>query len=209
MLYRYKARFQQLAIRFARSGMTANQASLGGAICVLLSLLCLSLARSAPWLLWIHPLVLLARFVFNALDGLLAREQNTASPAGEIFNELSDVVGDTATFAVFYFLFPACRLLVVVLLISIWFCEFVAVLAKSLPGGVRRQESLGGGKPERALWLGLFSLTWAWSPASQGLVPFFLGLLTLLVVLSGLRRIACALKAAQGHQYNSETLYGK
>lgn len=105
------------------------------------------------------------------------------------------MLGDTLTFSIFYFLFPACRLLVVGLLLSIWFCEFVAVLAKSLPAGLRRQESLGGGKPERALWLGIFSLAWAWSPASEALAPFFLGLLTLLVVLSGLRRIACALVA--------------
>ena len=209
MLYRWKAHFQQLASRFAHSGMTANQASLAGALCVLLSLICLALARTTPWLLWIHPLVLLARFIFNALDGLLARKQNTASAAGEVFNELSDVIGDTLTFAVFYFLFPACRLLVVGLLLSIWFCEFVAVLAKSLPGGVRRQESLGGGKPERALWLGLFSLAWAWLPTSEHLAPLFLGLLTLLVLLSGLRRIASALQAAKGHEYTSQTLYGK
>ncbi len=209
MLYRWKAHFQQLASRFAHSGMTANQASLAGALCVLLSLVCLGLGRSTPWLLWIHPLVLLARFIFNALDGLLARKQNTASPAGEVFNELSDVLGDTLTFGVFYFLFPACQLLVVGLLLSIWFCEFVAVLGKSLPAGVRRQESLGGGKPERALWLGLFSLAWAWSPASERLAPLFLGLLTVLVVLSGLRRVACSLQAAKGHEYLSQTLYGK
>lgn len=209
MLYRWKPYFQQLAARFAHSGMTANQASLAGVLCVLLSLVCLGLGRSLPWLLVIHPLVLMARFIFNALDGLLARQQNTASPAGEIFNELSDVVGDTLTFAVFYFLFPACRLLVVGLLLSIWFCEFVAVLGKSLPAGVRRQESLGGGKPERALWLGIFSLAWAWSPASESLAPFFFGLLTVLVLLSGLRRIACALQAAKGQDYTSQTLYGK
>lgn len=209
MLYRWKAHFQKLASRFAHSGMTANQASLAGALCVLLSLVCLGLGRSMPWLLVIHPVVLLARFIFNALDGLLARQQNTASVAGEIFNELSDVVGDTLTFSIFYFLFPNSRLLVVMLLLSIWFCEFVAVLGKSLPAGVRRQESLGGGKPERALWLGIFSLAWAWSPPSEALAPFFLGLLTLLVVLSGLRRIACALQAAKGREYTSQTLYGR
>ena len=199
MLYQFKARFQQLAGRFAHAGMTANQASLGGALCILLSLVCLTVGGI---LLWIHPLVLLARFVFNALDGMLARQQKTASCAGEIFNELSDVVGDTLIFSVFYFLFPSCQPLVVGLLLSIWFCEFVAVLGKSLPGGRRRQESIGGGKPERAVWLGLFSLAWAaWPTAAQHFLPVFLGLLSLMVILSGLRRIEAAVKAAQGHNY--------
>lgn len=199
MLYQFKARFQQLAGRFAHAGMTANQASLGGALCILLSLICLTVGGI---LLWIHPFVLLARFVFNALDGMLAREQKTASCGGEIFNELSDVVGDSLIFSVFYFLFPSCQPLVIALLLSIWFCEFVAVLGKSLPGGRRRQESIGGGKPERAVWLGLYSLAWAaWPAASESHLPLFLGTLTLLVLLSGLRRIQSALKAAEGQQY--------
>ncbi|MBS2040769.1 CDP-alcohol phosphatidyltransferase family protein [bacterium] len=210
MLYRFKARFQKLAQGFAQGGMSANQASLAGAICVALSLLCLGLGRKASWLLWIHPVILLARFIFNALDGLLARQQNTASAAGEIFNELSDVGGDTLTFLAFYFLFPQNQLLVVGLLISIWFCEFVAVLGKSLPGGLRRQESVGGGKPERAVWLGLFSLAWAaWPETSERAVPLFLALLTLLVLLSGLRRIQAALHAARGQHYTSQTQYGQ
>lgn len=209
MLYQLKGRFQQVADRFATRGMTANQASAGGVACVALTVLLFGLGWRWPIFLWLNPVVIFFRFILNALDGLLARRQNTASPAGEVMNELSDVIGDTLSFGVLYFLFPAHRLPLVALLLAIWFCEFVAVLGKSLPGGARRQESLGGGKPERAVFLGLLSLIWAYRP---GWVPSFLGpylmLVLLLVVLTGLRRIHSSLSAAEGQSYTSVTQYG-
>jgi phosphatidylglycerophosphate synthase len=162
------------------------------------------------FLLWLNPLVILVRFVMNALDGLLARRQNTASSAGEVMNELSDVVGDTVCYGILYFLFPKQHLQVVGLLLSIWFCEYVAVLGKSLPGGVRRQESVGGGKPERAVWLGLLSLAWACNEEFVRLhMGLYLGLVTALIVLSGLKRIQKSLQVARGREYASTTLYGK
>ena len=210
MLYPFKGRFQQFADRFAGAGMTANWATFWGLVCVGLTLVCFYWGSRFTLLLWLNPLVLLLRFIMNALDGLLARRQNTASSAGEVMNELSDVVGDTLSYGVLYFLFPQQQLLVGILLLSIWFCEYVAVLGKSLPGGLRRQESLGGAKPERAVWLGLLSLTWACNETFvRGHIGQFLGVVTVLVVLTGLKRIHKSLQVARGQQYASLTQYGQ
>lgn len=210
MMYQLKARFQFLAEKFSSSSMTANQATAFGFLFIFLTVAGFYYASELPFLLWINPLFIFFRFVMNALDGLLARRQKTASPAGEVMNEMSDVFGDILSYGIFYFLFPEFRTQLVILLLAIWFCEFSAVLGKSLPKGHRRQESAGGGKPERALFLVLISWGWAlsksWMDQYLGAIFIFI---SALVILSGLLRIKKSLTAAKGSEYQSQTLLGR
>ncbi len=210
MLYGFKATFQKIAAVFSPRWMTANLASFFGTVFVVLVVVSFSLSHVYPHLLFLVPIFIFFRIVMNALDGLLARKQNTASAAGEIMNELLDIGGDTACYGVLYFIFPVAQLAVVTALLSFWFCEFISVLGKSLPHGHRRQESLGGGKSERAVYLSVFAIWLVLSPASaEKYLNTMLAAITTLTVATGLNRCRAAIRAAKGKSYQSATLYGQ
>jgi CDP-diacylglycerol--glycerol-3-phosphate 3-phosphatidyltransferase len=204
MLYALKARFQKFAENFAHSSLTANHATVLGAVFV-------GLTMWSFWsgFYWLVPIFLLFRLIMNALDGLLARAQGTASAAGEIMNELSDVLGDTLSYGILYFLFPETQTAVLCFVFAIWCCEFIGVMGKSLPNGRRRQESLGGGKPERAVWMGLFALALAFAPGILSYGVAFFSLLSLLVLLSAALRIRAAIRSAKNQSYTSDPQFGR
>lgn len=212
MLYSFKARFQKLAEKLAYSGMTANQASFLGFVLVGMTVLAfyfgLQGETPSPALLLV-PVFIFLRLVMNALDGMLARAQKTASAAGEILNELSDVVGDTCSYGILYFLVPTLQTWIFVFIVCIWFCEFVAVLGQALPNGRRRQESFAGGKPERAVWISLMALTIYFVPSVIGSLSILFMVLSFLAFATGLLRIRRSLADAEGKPYESRVQYGK
>jgi CDP-diacylglycerol--glycerol-3-phosphate 3-phosphatidyltransferase len=213
MLYRLKGPFQKISEKFLTSGMTAHQASGWGVIFIILICCVFYIPTSVPeysWLSGLAPLFIFLRLIMNALDGLLARRLNTASPAGEVFNELSDVIGDSLCYGFLGFAFPELFKSLIFVIVGIWFCEFVAVLGKSLPHGVRRQDSLAGGKPERAVYLGLISILMALSVDQlERKVEVILILVGILVFMTGVYRVIKALKGSKGAHYESKTLYGR
>jgi len=104
MLYLFKGRFQKIIRWIGGDWMTANMATLGGCLFVVLTSACFFHGLSgAPLLLLAVPFCLLFRLVMNALDGMLAREHGTGSVAGEIWNEALDVLGDTLCYGVLFF----------------------------------------------------------------------------------------------------------
>ncbi len=209
MLYRFKGEFQQIAARFAGTAITANHASIVGVLLFLAVAACFYFSNDIQWLLLCIPVLSLCRFIANALDGLLARAQGTATPAGEVLNELADVIGDTVSYGILLVVFPSHAVAIFVFIVSIWFCEFSGVMAKNLPNGIRGQESIGGGKPERAVFMSLYSvyLYALYESASVQLGLFLYGLSTL-VLISGIQRVICSIKRAKGAAYISHTAYG-
>lgn len=209
MLYKLKGGFQKIAAKFAGSSMTANHASVAGVLFFLGVALCFYFSSQYPWLLLCIPVLSFLRFVVNALDGLLARTQGTASPAGEVLNEISDVLGDTISYGILFFVYPAHAGAVFVFIIAIWFCELAGVMAKNLPNGVRGQESMGGAKPERAVFLSLYALYLYFSPESAtSHLSLFLYALSVLVFGSGIQRIIKSIQRSRGAGYTSHTSYG-
>lgn len=209
MLYEFKGHFQKIATAFSSSSLTANHASIAGVLLFVVIALCFYFSPEFPWLLLGIPLLSFFRFIANALDGMLARAQGTASPAGEAFNELSDVVGDTLSYGVLFFVFPAHSTAVFVFIVTIWFCEFAGIMAKNLPNGIRGQESIGGAKPERAVFLSAYAifLYFNFISATAHLSTFLYGL-SVLVFVSGIVRVIQAIKRARGEEYQSHTPYG-
>ena len=210
VLYSFKGRFQNFAERLAHFSLTANHATFGGAF--------FSAATAASFYIGLRvfscalllvPFCLFLRLIMNALDGLLARAHGNASATGEILNELSDVVGDTVCYGVLFFVFPELHGEVSGVLLAIWFAEFVGVLGKSLPGGKRRQESVAGGKPERAVLFGGFAIAYFIHPLEVQSVRLFLCLLAFLTILTGLRRIQMAIREARAKKYVSVTEFGR
>ena len=124
---------------------------------------------SCRWLLALTPVFLVLRMIMNTLDGMLAREYQTGSVAGELFNEGLDIVGDTVCYGVLLFVPGIPQLPLILFLLLTWMAEYFGVLGKSFPGGVRRHETFFGGKPDRAIWMGLMALLLFFFP---GFTPY-------------------------------------
>ncbi len=217
MLYSLKARFQILATSFAFSGMTANHASLLGWLFVFLSTIALYFgfknldptSLNSAWPLLAFPILVLFRLVFNALDGMIARANNAATPMGEVLNELGDIWGDTICYGVLFFIPFVNAFDLSLLLICCWFAEFAGLLGRALPGHIRRQESVLGGKPERSLLFCALAIACFFSPMTAMYINQFLLVLAALTFLTGLLRIYKIKKQTQGLSYQSHTLYGR
>lgn len=92
--------WKRTATALARAGVTANAISLFGMIAGLASgvLLALTAHSGAQRIFWIAGAALIQlRLLCNMLDGMVALESHTASPVGELYNEVPDRISDTAT----------------------------------------------------------------------------------------------------------------
>jgi phosphatidylglycerophosphate synthase len=180
MLYSLKNKYQILAKNFIYQGLTANQATILGWVFVLLSSSALLAGtETLPLLRLIFPILMLFRFIFNALDGLIARKNNQASAMGELVNEISDIWGDTIIFGILFFTGFVNPLYLCAFLICCWFAEFVGMLGRALPPHQRQHASLLGGKSERGLFLSLYIGASYFNPALLTSMNSFILILTL------------------------------
>ncbi len=148
-IYALKPRFQQVLSparrRLIRHGVSANQitgAGLGASALVGGAFI---LAGRLPGLLWMVPVLLLARMALNALDGLVARETGTASAGGRMFNEMADVAGDVVAYLPLAVFLPGHALWVAVVVCGGLLAEFASVI-----GGEPRRNQGPLGKSDRA-----------------------------------------------------------
>ena len=212
MLYLQKGNFQKIVRWLAGSWMTANQATFLGILCIacvaLSFYLGLTFARFR-FLLLLTPLFLVLRMAMNALDGMLAREYGTGSVAGELYNEGLDIIGDTICYGSLFFIpAPPCLSLTLFLLLT-WMAEFVGVLGKGLPGGVRRHETFLGGKPDRAIWMGLLALLLYAIPSFLPHIDRYLLFVSFFVLMTSVIRVRKILDEAKDKPYESYTWIGK
>lgn len=113
----------------------------------------LYLAPGRDWLyLVVIPLVFL-RLAFNALDGLVAEMQESADPAGETVNELSDRVNDVLILGGLLLGGPADERLMAGAIAATLLVSYVGILAKAVGGARRFDGPLG--KADRMVLLGL------------------------------------------------------
>jgi phosphatidylglycerophosphate synthase len=93
---------RQIAHTLAASGVTANSISLFGmfsAIAGGVALYGTSLPGGPARILWVLAAACAqVRLLANMFDGMVAIEQKTASPLGELFNEVPDRISDSAMF---------------------------------------------------------------------------------------------------------------
>lgn len=211
-MYFLKTYVQRYVRWIAGSWMSANMASFFGFITILLIpyLITISLRiEKFQFLLAIIPIIILFRIIFNALDGLLARERGTASILGEIINEILDVLGDTLCFIGLWLGSGASIFSLLFLITLIWIGEFISVLGKSFPRGRRRQESILGGKSERMLFLGLFCFVLYFDGSFVLYTNIFINILSFFVFLTVLKRTKSILKESDHLAYTSKTEFGK
>ena len=212
MLYLQKGNFQKVCRWMAGNWMTANQATLFGLAFVVLTSTSFYVGLTIEgfhWLLVLTPLFLVLRMAMNALDGMLSRERGTATVAGELWNEALDVIGDTLCYGSLWFVPDSPKLALTVFLILIWAAEFFGVLGKGMPGGIRRHETFLGGKPDRAVWMGLFAFLLFVYPPLWSHANIYLAVVSFFVFLTCAIRIRKILLEAKGKDYESYTWIGK
>lgn len=162
---------------FARRGVTPNQ--LTGAALLLSAAggAALWLARSRAVALAVAVL-LLVRMALNAVDGALARRTGLSSRAGEVFNEVSDVVADAVLYVPLIFVTSAPAALPLAFVLLAGWTELCGVAAKAA-GGTRRYDGPLG-KSDRALAVGAFLVACAAGVPAGRWEAWFFGALCLL-----------------------------
>ncbi len=211
MLYSFKKHFQKFANFFLVSGLTANQATFLGSFFCITIVSCFYFSLSNNLSLLLIPFLMLFKMIANALDGIIARQKNTASAAGELMNEVLDVFGDTFMFGALALYQSTSIVLLCILLVLIWSGEFVGVMGRALPGQARRHESFGGGKSERAVWISLLALALYFYPPTIQYLNIFFVLMSILVLLTAYLRYRKILQItkAKEHEYVSFTAHGR
>lgn len=138
------------------------------------------------------PVFLLLRMALNALDGMMARTYNMQSKAGEVLNELGDVISDIFIFFPLIKVFPMNIYIFLGFLFLSIINEFVGVLGKAVSG--TRQYDGPMGKSDRAFLVGLICLVgYFWSDLFQYADYIFLAAIGLLLI-STVARIYKTLK---------------
>ena len=207
-IYQLKPAFQNLLRPLVqwlfKRGVTANQVSLFAmfiSLALSIFLYLYYLNHPVNWWLLLFPLWMLIRMAFNAIDGMLAREFNQQSNLGAFYNELSDVIADTALYVcLIAFAFIHAKLLLLVAFLAI-LSEYTGVMAPLI--GQQRRYDGPMGKSDRAFWFGLMTVVIVFFPLFntnlQLLSLICNGILSLMGVLLALtiyNRIKNSLKTA-------------
>ncbi|MBO3654819.1 CDP-alcohol phosphatidyltransferase family protein [Acinetobacter bereziniae] len=207
-IYQLKPAFQNLLRPLVqwlfKRGVTANQVTLFAmfiSLALSIFLYLYYLNHPVNWLLLLFPLWMLIRMAFNAIDGMLAREFNQQSNLGAFYNELSDVIADTALYVcLIAFAFIHAKLLLLVAFLAI-LSEYTGVMAPLI--GQQRRYDGPMGKSDRAFWFSLITVVIVFFPLFntnlQLLSLICNGILSLMGVLLALtiyNRIKNSLKTA-------------
>ncbi|HVF12525.1 MAG TPA: CDP-alcohol phosphatidyltransferase family protein [Actinomycetota bacterium] len=154
-IYAIKPAFQRSLIgtrdRLVNAGVSADALTLLALLLSIAGGVCLAISDRARWTLLIVPLLAMGRITLNALDGMVAVAASTASPFGEVKNEVADRLSDIAWFTGLSFAIEpilGMTALVVVLLNS-----YIGTVSKAA-GGPRLYDGIMG-KADR---MGLLSI---------------------------------------------------
>ena len=155
MLYLVKGNFQKAIRWMAGSWMTPNEAALLGVVFVGLTALSYYLGftyDNLRFCLLLVPVFLFLRMSMNALDGLLAREHKVVGL--RTFNESRCINGCYCLGNPRLELYLSCRYGLQNFSACWYLCRG------------RRRENILSGKPDRALWMGIFSIVLFFAPST-------------------------------------------
>ncbi len=101
-VYSLKPAFQRLlrpAVGWlARHKITANKVTIAAIVISAIQGLFIVWQPTRGWPLILLPMTLVVRLALNTIDGLLAREYDSASDLGIVLNELGDLISDTVLY---------------------------------------------------------------------------------------------------------------
>jgi CDP-diacylglycerol--glycerol-3-phosphate 3-phosphatidyltransferase len=159
-IYDLKPKFQAClrpaAAWLARAGVSANAVTVAALVLSVAQGAWLALQPGAALPLLVLPVTLFVRMALNAIDGLMAKEHDLASPEGAVLNELSDVVADAALYLPFALIPGVNAALVVLVVVAGIIAEMAGALGPLINAPRRYDGPLG--KSDRALAFGLLAV---------------------------------------------------
>lgn len=198
-VYDLKPRFQSLLRPTMRGMATARMtpnvvtaAALAGSIAVGAAIP----LWHAPEALLLLPVWLFVRMALNAIDGMMARELDMASPLGAVLNELGDAISDVGLYLPLAFLDARFAWPVIAFAIGAVLTEFCGVLARAL-GATRRYDGPMG-KSDRAFVVGALALATYFYPRALGIWPLFFWICAALTAVTCVNRLTRALRELRG-----------
>jgi CDP-diacylglycerol--glycerol-3-phosphate 3-phosphatidyltransferase len=195
---RFQALLRPLSDALVRSGLRANDVTLGALLLSAAHGAWLALMPASRWPLLLLPVTLFLRMAFNAIDGMMAKEHGQASVAGAVLNELSDVIADAALYLPFALVPSLNAPLIVLVVVAGTIAEMAGALGPMI--GVSRRYEGPLGKSDRAFAFGLLAVL-----LGIGIVPglwstLYIEALLLLSVLTMLNRARNTIAEAKGRQ---------
>lgn len=204
---------QRIARGIARSGITPNQISMLGLFFGIGSGVAFAFTAHVadPWwrvLFFAGAALTQFRLACNMFDGMVAVEQDSTSPVGELYNEIPDRISDSATLIGLGYALGGLPAL-----------GYAAALLAMLTAYIRAMGKAAGGpqqfcgpmsKPQRMFTVTIAAaactfLPAAWLPTVKIVEPLGLPALALLLICAGaavasVRRLARAAKSLRGGQ---------
>lgn len=196
-IYALKPRFQALLRPLVRlifsAGITANQVTVSA--CLISVILGLTLAwYPEPAFYLLIPFWMFLRMVFNAIDGMLARDFGQKSSLGAYLNELTDVISDACVYFPFAFL-PHFSPPWVGVVIMLSICVEYAGCLGLMVGASRRYDGPFG-KSDRAFVFGLLALGIGLGLPPQGWMAWVFPVMAILCGFTIIRRVRLGLYEA-------------
>lgn len=140
------------------------------------------------------PVTLLLRMALNALDGMMAREMDMATPLGAMLNELGDVVADAMLYLPLALVAGVAPALVVSVVVLAIVSEMTGVVAVQI--GAERRYDGPMGKSDRAFVIGALALALGVGAPTGWWVDAVLGAMLVLLTLTIVNRARRAVAQA-------------
>jgi len=195
-IYDVKPAFQNLlrpvVRRLVAAGITPNQVTVTAFLLSVAAGAAICRWPSSPWPLLALPVILLVRMALNALDGMMAREHNLATPLGAILNEAGDVAADAALYLPLALVPSINGPLIVTVVVLAGLTELVGITAATV--GASRRYDGPMGKSDRAFWLSALALAAALWPTGDLWFNLVLAVIVSLEVLTIANRTRAALR---------------
>ena len=195
-VYKLKPKFQKfiqpLLSNLRKNGITPNQLTLFSVFFSIGIGFLIGYEFQHKWFLIIVPIGLLIRMMMNALDGMMARQFNLQSNTGEILNELGDVISDVVIIFPLVFIGGINVYLVLFFVFMTMINEFAGLLGKVV--GKERRYDGPMGKSDRALFVGIFCLTYYFWPDLSLYSNYVFGLVCVLIIWSTFIRLKKAIE---------------
>ncbi|HYI44638.1 MAG TPA: CDP-alcohol phosphatidyltransferase family protein [Actinomycetota bacterium] len=181
---RFRAGLTGVADYLGRRGATPDQITTVGIVASLGAAGCFLGSHSTELWLLLVPVLAFVRTAANALDGLVAERTNSGRPAGELYNEIADRIGDTAFIAGTALVPNVPLALSLGALAAALLSSFIGIAAKGA-GGSRRYDGPMG-KPDRMAVIGLGSIVAFFTDNSA--IEWALGVIAVGAVITALNR---------------------
>ena len=195
-VYKLKPKFQKLLqpilLFLRRVGISPNHITVFTIFFSLMIGYVLFLGIEDSFWFLIVALGLLLRMMFNALDGMMAKQFKLESKLGEILNEIGDVISDIAIYFPFiYFESIKSEYVIIFIFLSI-INEFCGVLAKIISGTRRYDGPMG--KSDRAFLVGVICIILYFTDSILIYLDYVFIIAIFLMLMSSYLRLTKSLK---------------